>query len=510
MPNYSLLINSQFKPYSFEELIKPYQIYGEAYKEQERRANELYEKAGNLASQLNENLDPELTLMYNDYINQLKDTADSLATKGMSVDTVNNVQNLTKRYNLDIKPIEKAAEARTEESKMQRAAKMNNPSLIFERDADRTPLSYYYKNTNPASNPIDGNAVRQNVANMAQVLSKQMNEMTPSELKSVFGDKVTYEYIQHHGFTEEQVMKAILDAPDAPEALKSIVNKAVSATGVDSWNNEEAKNIVTDYAKQGLWSAVGEDKSNIITNSAEAAKQNAALSVSAQVSAARKLMELNDYQELELDDNIGKVFTEKKIDNNKKVWFNNKTGKFYHKDSKGNFVIAGFDEDLKNLLLSYYNLSKVGTNTTPYSAKELESMTQSASFTYPAEFIDDGYMAAGETSVHGVNKDSKKENFRVKSSNIINAEKNKIKATQLGGDEVNNLFVENEEIRNLIISAASKIGVTFKSGKDENGNIVYVPKCPEGSELMMRIVRYEDDKGNSMERPFIKLVPKHN
>ena len=33
MPRFNLTINSEFKPYSFDELIKPYQIYGQEYKE---------------------------------------------------------------------------------------------------------------------------------------------------------------------------------------------------------------------------------------------------------------------------------------------------------------------------------------------------------------------------------------------------------------------------------------------------------------------------------------------
>ena len=35
MANYSLTINSKFQPFSLERYLRPYEIYGQAYKEQE-------------------------------------------------------------------------------------------------------------------------------------------------------------------------------------------------------------------------------------------------------------------------------------------------------------------------------------------------------------------------------------------------------------------------------------------------------------------------------------------
>ena len=39
MANYELVIGSKFQPFSYERYIKPYQLYNEAYTEQENALN---------------------------------------------------------------------------------------------------------------------------------------------------------------------------------------------------------------------------------------------------------------------------------------------------------------------------------------------------------------------------------------------------------------------------------------------------------------------------------------
>ena len=55
MANYSLVVNSKFRPYSFDELVKPYMMYGQAYDEQQNQSggNRANAVAGMLAADYN-------------------------------------------------------------------------------------------------------------------------------------------------------------------------------------------------------------------------------------------------------------------------------------------------------------------------------------------------------------------------------------------------------------------------------------------------------------------------
>ena len=82
MANY-FVINSKFKPYSFDELIKPYQMYGQAYQEQEALIDAAKEKEFSPAY-LNKEQDAEAYALYDEATRGLQAVSDELATKGLS------------------------------------------------------------------------------------------------------------------------------------------------------------------------------------------------------------------------------------------------------------------------------------------------------------------------------------------------------------------------------------------------------------------------------------------
>jgi hypothetical protein len=71
MANY-FVIGNNFKPFSYEELIKPYKDYGEAYKEQENALGELNQQANALAAALSKENDPVAWATYNKYLTDIE------------------------------------------------------------------------------------------------------------------------------------------------------------------------------------------------------------------------------------------------------------------------------------------------------------------------------------------------------------------------------------------------------------------------------------------------------
>lgn len=264
MPNYSLQINSQFKPFSFERYIQPLQLYGQAYKEQEEALADLNLKASIWENMLNKEQDPELYEQYSNFANSLRKQADTLASQGLDTSSRQATLGLRNKYMSDIFPIEQAYNTRKEQTKMQMQARMQNPDLMFSRNAANTKLLDYVNNPELDYDIINGKDVTQKVFTQAQALSKELIENKNSLRKVLGGDY--YEYVKQRGFTREAVLAAIMDNPKANPVLQQLVSNAVQTTGVGNWNDQDAVQRVTDYAKQGLWGAVGTQETQLVNN----------------------------------------------------------------------------------------------------------------------------------------------------------------------------------------------------------------------------------------------------
>lgn len=277
MPNYSLLINSQFKPYSFEELIKPYQIYGEAYKEMEGAYNTLGTTAGALESVLNDERDPVASNLYKNYMQGLNNAADELATKGLSPSARTNINNLTKQYATSIVPIQKAAETWQKQIEEQRK---NGDSKINSYNANTLSIDKFLENPQLSYDTIDkGNLMKTSTAYFSQ-MAKQARDIQAKKLYDKSG-KYTYErdFVEEYGATPEEViafqndMERALQTGDAnavqyvialhPE-LGNIADKVFKSTKAANWDpNSEGVAETWNTIIGSSVAAMGETKHNL-------------------------------------------------------------------------------------------------------------------------------------------------------------------------------------------------------------------------------------------------------
>lgn len=265
MPNYSFVTTSRFKPYSFKELLEPFALYREDYREQQDALTDLDTKASIWENMINKEQDPELYAQYQDYANKLKAQADIIATEGLNPTSRQAMLNLKSRYSKDIIPIEQAFSTRKEQVKAQQQALMQNPSLRFSRIASNTKLLDYVNNPELGFETINLDQVTQRVFQQATALSKELIDSGKEELEQVLGGDY-YEYVKQRGFTREAVLDAIMNSPDASPVLQKLVEDAVESTGVRGWNNQDILDEVTSSARQGLWGAVGTTETQLVDN----------------------------------------------------------------------------------------------------------------------------------------------------------------------------------------------------------------------------------------------------
>ena len=87
----------------------------------------------------------------------------------------------------------------------------------------------------------------------------------PRKWRSILGNSY-YEAMMQKGFSSQAVLQAIQDNPNAAPQLTRIVEDAIDSSGVRNWGDQATIARAIDYAKQGLWSAVGETQYQILQN----------------------------------------------------------------------------------------------------------------------------------------------------------------------------------------------------------------------------------------------------
>ena len=262
MPNYSLVINSQFKPFSYQEMLAPTLMATQAHQELENQYGELATKASVWDEMANEQTDPYAYQMYKKYSDDLKNQADILASQGLTPASRNALIAMKNRYSSEITPIETAYNKRQSLIDQQRDALIKDDTLIFDTDYSTASLDTLIKNPSATFTSLSGESIAKRTAAMAkEAASAILNE---PEYKSVYNSQYVQQKIMQ-GYDMSQVIAAAQRDPNAPKALLGIIDAIRGQVGYDKWSDDNKKKI-DSYINEGLEAAVGTPKIDIMSN----------------------------------------------------------------------------------------------------------------------------------------------------------------------------------------------------------------------------------------------------
>lgn len=266
MANYSFISNAKFRPFSYQEMLQPLQAYTQEYNTIQEGMGELGTKADIFDKMANEQTDPQAYAMYKQYSNDLAAQAESLAKQGLTPASRQGLIDMKRRYSSEIIPIEQAYKRRQELVDEQRKLQAQDNTLLFDRPASTLSLDELI--SNPALSPqsYSGALLSKQVGTAAQNLAKEVRE-NPRKWRTILGNQY-YETIMQKGFRPEEIMQAVQNNPEASPILQGIVEDAVGSSGIKNWNDENILNRAYDYARQGLWNAVGETQYQTLSNKA--------------------------------------------------------------------------------------------------------------------------------------------------------------------------------------------------------------------------------------------------
>ena len=262
MANYSLVIDSKFSPFTFQELLQPALMATQAHQELENQYGELATKANIWEEMANEQTDPYAYKMYKKYSDDLKNQADILASQGLTPTSRKALVAMKNRYSSEIAPIETAYKKRQSLIDQQREALLRDNTLIFDTDYSTASLDTLIKNPNATFTPLSGESIAKRTAEMAKEAASAM--ISDPEYKSVFNSQYVQQKIMQ-GYDMSQVIAAAQRDPKAPKALLGIVDAIKKQVGYDKWSKDNQTKI-DSYINEGLEAAVGAPKIDIMSN----------------------------------------------------------------------------------------------------------------------------------------------------------------------------------------------------------------------------------------------------
>lgn len=490
MANYSLTINSKFQPFSLERYLRPYEIYGQAYKEQEAALAALDAQASVWDKLKQSAIDQDVYNQYKAYSDDLKNTADILATEGLSPSIRSAGKQLFARYAAEITPIEEAYKRRQAEADRQAASA---DRYVYEYDARNKGLRSYMDNTSQVARAIDKVALAQQSAKAYSALAKEMRDIKNPKANYKKLDSFHNILTNQYGYSSEEAAK-FMDAVRNGEistsdaALSAVYNSLYNSTGVGSWDNQAAKNEVSNTILDGVSQAVGTTQRQVVTNEAAviAAKKRAAKEVVDYQNAKRIKMNDPNTTTFYSPDEVAKMNKEKadKIKYYRSMGYIAADGKVTRKGT-----LALTEVNKKSGLLSGLTTKYISDKKTK-EARKAEHWANPEWRTFYQNAMNNPFAKM---------KDGRK-SFSNYIRNVETAIKNGELATGTANFDVQRLSIKEQaakdNLADKIFAAIGEDGYVYMPGQLKNGTIQKGRKI-SAKELKKMIGRDSSGKGNS-------------
>ena len=267
-----IVIDSKFKPFNYDELVKPVQQATEAHIALEDKFGELAEKASIWEEMANQETDPQAYAMYKKYSEDLQAQANLLASEGLTPGSRKSLLGMKARYSKEILPIEQAYARRKELADEQRKLMTQDGDMMFSTDYSTASLDSLLKNPSAGYQSYSGKTLFNDSYKMASSIKNSMrsNERT---WRYILGDDY-YETVMQEGYSPEEILQVLSQDPKGSAVLNQIVKDVVNSSGITSWGDEATIERAYDYARKGLWGAAGETQFTTLQNIKEKPSNN--------------------------------------------------------------------------------------------------------------------------------------------------------------------------------------------------------------------------------------------
>lgn len=260
-----LQLDTRFNPFTYDEMVKPLLYYKQAYDEAEAAYSDLAAQTEEWRNVANGDQSSQAFKTFQRYSGDLTKAIDDFSHGMTSKNNKRALLGLKRRFASDIKPIVTASKRRSDLADEQRRAELANPTMLWERKASDMSLDDFINNPSADyGRSTSGAALSAQVATAAGNLAKEFRD-NPKKMIGLVGNDY-YEYVKKRGFSSKAILAAIRDNQDASPILTQLVESTIDSAGLKEWADQSTLKQAYNYAKQGLWNAIGQDEAQLVQN----------------------------------------------------------------------------------------------------------------------------------------------------------------------------------------------------------------------------------------------------
>ena len=230
MPSSSFIVNSEFQPMSYQELLHPVITQTQYQRELDEKYTQLDLQADKLEQLANSAVDQASYERYKSFANRLREEAGNLARYGLRGRDNARFMELFRSYGKEIQPLLDAQQKRERLIAMQQQLSMQDPTSLYDRSAGNISLEELMANPSAAPVRQSGELLRAQAAAMATNLQNELRQAT-------FGKTKTPGYLaftQKYGLSSADVA-AFVSNPNsfsANKVLRAIYDQVMTSSGV--------------------------------------------------------------------------------------------------------------------------------------------------------------------------------------------------------------------------------------------------------------------------------------
>lgn len=258
-----IVINSKFKPFSYQEMLQPVAQATDVHRDIETQIGDVSQQADMLKGLLNEQTDQKSFKRYKDFSTNLEAQASELASQGLTQGSMQNLINLKRNYATQIVPIQNAYNKRQEDIKTQQDLRIKDSSLMFDRDARVTSLDQYLENPDLGFNSLSANEIYATASKDFANLAKNIQQ--GEQWNTVLGGQY-YERKIQEGYTPEQIGMLVAQDENAPKELKDLYNSTLETYMSRGQWDEQQQQTIQDAINRSASYGIGNIKTDLQSN----------------------------------------------------------------------------------------------------------------------------------------------------------------------------------------------------------------------------------------------------
>lgn len=243
---------SQFTPYTFDELLKPFLLYKEELDKQTKDFEDYDTNAEAIGAFLDSNLDSDIYSTYTNYMDALNSAAADLSKQGLTPESKEKLSALKRSFNKDMLPIKAGIEARDKARQQWNELSAKDRTLMTSFNPNTASVSAFMNGKTPESINVSGNDLMQRAYNIAQVVSK--NNIQDPEFMKVMGGQY-YQIKQEYGLDSPEMNAFIRDNVVGIPEIDAMIQEVLSSSNVDKLSAEDQDRAIK-YALEGAFNGM--------------------------------------------------------------------------------------------------------------------------------------------------------------------------------------------------------------------------------------------------------------